>query len=190
MPNSRASATKSLEAHFGGDPRAAAQLLPVIYDELRQLAGHYMRGERLDHTLQPTALVHEAYLRLIDVQSVGAHGRISFMALAARVLRNVLLDHARGHSAAKRGGGAHQVSLDQLALGASGSSVDLLALHGALEELAARDERQAHVVELRYFGGLSVEEVAATLTVHPNTVKRDWRFARAWLQTRLSGGIE
>jgi RNA polymerase sigma factor (TIGR02999 family) len=144
-----------------------------------------MRRERADHTLQPTALVHEAYLRLIDSSQVDWQGKTHFMAVAATQMRRVLTDHARAHQARKRGGGIRLMSLDENVAGGADDAVDMLALDEALEKLARRSARQSRVVELRYFGGLSVEEVAAMLDVSPGTVKGDWRVAKAWLAREL-----
>jgi RNA polymerase sigma factor (TIGR02999 family) len=172
-----------------GNREAADRLLPLVYDELRVLAARYMHAERRDHTLQPTALVHEAYLRLVNERQVDWTGRSHFFAIAARCIRQILINHANAHRAAKRGGGSPHVPLPDDAGGPPGPDhwpeVDLLQLEQALIELDAMDERQARVVELRFFGGLNVEEAAQVLGVSPRTVKGDWRFARAWLRRRL-----
>jgi RNA polymerase sigma factor (TIGR02999 family) len=161
-----------------------------VYDEMRRLAAGYLRHERPGHTLQPTALAHEAYLRLLDQRNVTWQNRAHFMALAAQAMRRILVDHARRKRAEKRGGGAPHVALD--AADAEPAIVDAQGvpieyLNAALDRLAALDERQSRVVELRYFGGLSIEETAEVLAVSPATVKRDWTLARAWLHRELEG---
>lgn len=172
-----------------GDASAADRLMSVVYDELRALAQSCLQRERPDHTLQATALVHEAYLRLVDQTRVEWQGRAHFFAIAAEVIRRVLVDHARSHRALKRGGAAQRLTLFESAvLGEGPDGVELLTLDEALRELATHSERQARVVELRFFGGLSVEETAAVLDVSPRTVKDDWRFARALLRRRLGEG--
>jgi len=175
-----------------GDPTALDDLLPRVYDELRALADAYMRRERAGHTLQPTALVHEAFLRLLRLPPGSVQNRIHFFALAAQAMRRILADHARRHRAAKRGGGAVRVPLELVEGGApatpAGDDVAADDLDAALEDLAKLDERQARVVELRFFGGLSIEETAEVLAVSPATVKRDWLVARAWLHRELRGG--
>ena len=186
MPKDRVSATQALMAHASGDRMAAARLLPLVYDELRHLAGRYMRRERLDHTLQPTALVHEAYLRLIDASQIDWQGKTHFLAVAATQMRRVLADHARAHGARKRGGGARKLTLDDNFAISSHGAVDMLTLDEALEKLAQDSPRQSRVVELRFFGGLSVEETARFLDVSASTVKGDWRVAKAWLARELA----
>lgn len=168
-----------------GERDAASALLPLIYDELRALAVGYMKHERTDHTLQPTALVHEAYLRLVDAEHIEWRGRSKFLALAAQQIRRVLVDHARGHKAVKRGGGVGKIAYDERLHAASGDDVDLIGLDDALNELAMRSERQARVVELRFFAGMTVEQAAELLEVSPRTVKGDWRAARAWLAGQM-----
>lgn len=168
---------------------AAERLLPIVYDELRRLAAHYLQSERADHTLQPTALVHEAYLRLAKEQQVEWKSTSHFFAIAARALRQILVNHAHAHLAAKRGGAARRVMLDERVTStARGPGVDLLDLDAALHELADRSSRQSQVVELRFFGGLGVEEVAEVLGVSPRTVEGDWTVAKAWLRNRLHEG--
>jgi RNA polymerase sigma factor (TIGR02999 family) len=174
----------------GGEKRVAEELLPLVYDELRRLAGRYLRREKPGHTLQATALVHEAYLELVDASRVSWQGRTHFFAVGARVMRRLLIDHARGRGRQRRGGGARRVSLHE-ALVPAGEDLDreqLLDLDAALEKLAGLDERQARVVELRAFGGLTNAEIAALLGVSERTVERDWRFARAWLRRELLQG--
>ena len=175
-----------------GDASALDDLLPRVYDELRALADAYMRRERAGHTLQPTALVHEAFLRLLRLPPGSVQNRVHFFALAAQAMRRILADHARRHRAAKRGGSAVRVPLELVEGGApatpAGDDVAADDLDAALEDLAKLDERQARVVELRFFGGLSIEETAEVLAVSPATVKRDWLVARAWLHRELRGG--
>lgn len=190
MPAERTGATRALLEHVSGERAATARLLPLVYDKLRKLAAGYMRRERRDHTLQPTALVHEAYLRLIDTSRVDLQGETHFVALAATQMRRVLADHARAHRARKRGGGARKVTLkSDLAIDVEGH-VDALGLDEALDRLAQSSPRQSRVVELRFFGGLSVEETARILDVSPSTVKGDWRVAKAWLARELASARE
>ncbi len=160
--------------------------MPLVYEELRGLAASQLRRERGEHSLGPTALVHEAFFRLVDQRSVSWQGRSHFFGIAAQAMRRILVDHARRRSAAKRGR-THQVTLDSNAmeLGEEGSA-EVLAVHEALERLASFEERQARLVELRYFAGFSIEEAAGLLEISPATAKRDWAFARAWLQRELS----
>ncbi len=168
-----------------GEPSAAGRLLPLIYDELRALAGRYMEQERADHTLQATGLVHEAYLKLIDQSRVDWKSRAHFLAVAAEMIRRVLVDHARGHLSAKRGGAAQRITLSDVTDSPEADPIDLLDLNEALDELGALNERHRRVIELRFFGGLSVEESAHVLEVSPQTVRLDWRMARGWLRQRL-----
>jgi RNA polymerase sigma factor (TIGR02999 family) len=169
-----------------GREGAADQLVPLVYLELRDLAVHYMRAERADHTLQPTALVHEAYMRLVDQRNASWQNRSHFFGIAAQAMRRILVDHARRKRASKREGG-ERVTLDESVAEAQERSVDVLALDDALTKLAALDPRQAKVVELRFFGGLDIEQTAESLGVSPATVKRDWTFARAFLQREMEG---
>jgi RNA polymerase sigma-70 factor (ECF subfamily) len=170
-----------------GDPDATARLLELVYSELRGLAGGYARGQRAGHTLQPTALVNEAFLKLVHSHEPAYHDRAHFLAVAATAMRQVLMDHARSRQAGKRGGEWEKVSLSDLRLEESGDEIDLVALDEALEKLRAFDERKHKVVELRFFGGLTVEEVARVLGLSTTTVEGEWRAARAWLAVRLSG---
>ena len=163
-----------------GDPDAMRKLLPLVYDDLRARAGAYMRGERKGHTLQPTALVNEAYMRLVDQQDVPWSGRGHFLAIASKTMRRILIEHARARGARKRQGDWGRIPLNEGVLEGR-AEVDILEIDEALERLAKHDERLARVVELRFFGGLSVEETAGALGVDPRTVKRDWRAARALL---------
>jgi len=170
-----------------GDQSAADRLVPAVYDELRRQAERAMRREGGEHTLQATALVHESYLRLVDQRQVEWRNRAHFFAIASTVMRRILVDHARARLTAKRGGGATQITLAGVAAGETADDVDLLALHEALEKLAVLDPDQARLVELRYFGGLTIEETGEALAVSPATVKREWALARAWLRRELSG---
>lgn len=191
MPNP-GRVTELLQAWRQGQPEAEADLLPLIYDELRSRAARFLRRERPDHTLQPTALVHEAYMRLVGQRGVDWHDRAHFFAIAARMMRRVLLDHARKHGSEKRGGGQRPVTLDAAALEVTGEgpalpAADLVALDAALTALAGFDPERARVVELRFFGGLTLEEAAAVLGCSSATVMRQWRAARAWLYAELTG---
>jgi RNA polymerase sigma factor (TIGR02999 family) len=186
-PGSTQSVTDLLQAWASGSPTALDELLPLVYDDLRRQARRHMRAQPAGHTLQTTALVHEAYLRLVGQTSVEWKGRAHFFGVAAKAMRSVLVDHARARGAAKRGGSASAITLDD-AHGAAAphASVDVLALHEALERLAEQDVRKSKLVELRYFGGLGIDEAAAVLGVSPATVKREWATARAWLRRELS----
>lgn len=164
-----------------GDERAADEVLPVVYDELRRIAKYYMSRERLSHTLQPTALVHETYLKLIDQRQVDWKNRAHFFGLASEIMRRILVNHARDKKADKRGGEAQQVSLSVAVDSFQKPDVDILALNEALEELAQIDKRKARVVELKFFGGLTAKEIAEVLQISDATVEREWSFARAWL---------
>jgi RNA polymerase sigma factor (TIGR02999 family) len=168
-----------------GDPAALAQIVPLVYDELHRIASAYLRRERRDHTLQTTALVHEAYLRLAGQEDLGWKNRAHFRAIAAQTMRRILIEHARARGRVKRGGAPHRVVLeDRMAL-ASTPSIDLENLDEALTRLEALDKQQARIVELRFFAGLSIEETAEVLSVSAATVKRDWVMARAWLRREL-----
>jgi RNA polymerase sigma factor (TIGR02999 family) len=180
--------TQMLRAWREGDRAAGEKLLPVVYAELHRRAAAAMRREGEGHTLQPTALVNEAYMKLVDQRQSHWQNRAQFYGIAAQLMRRILIDHARERLAAKRGGGAKAVTLSGIeAARPADVSVDVLELHEALERLTALDERQAKVVELRYFGGLSVEETAEVLGISPATVKREWATARAWLRRELAG---
>lgn len=168
-----------------GDGEAASRLIPVVYDELRRLATAYMRRERSDHTLQPTALVHEAYLKLVEQRSVDWQGRAHFFAIAAQMMRRILIDHARGHLREKRGEGEKPVPLNEALVFAPEQSLELVKLDQSLKRLAEIDPRQSQIVELRFFGGLTVEQTANVLAISPKTVKRDWNVAKAWLHGDL-----
>ena len=170
-----------------GNQSALDQLYPLVYDELHRLARRYMSRERKGHTLQTTALINEAYVRLVDQKNVQWANRSHFFAISAQIMRRILIDHARRHAYAKRGGGAQQVSLEEAATITPNASADLLRLDEALKSLAEMDARRSQVVELRYFGGLNNEEIAGVLHVSENTVTRDWNMARAWLYQQLTG---
>jgi RNA polymerase sigma factor (TIGR02999 family) len=178
--------TRILRAWSGGNRDAVDDLMPLVYDELHKVAAQYLRKQRPDHTLQPTALVNEAYLKLIDISTVSWEDRAHFFAVASQTMRHVLVDHARGRNREKRGGGAQKVSLDEAVSFANSQEVDLLLLDDAMRELAAIDAQQSRIVELRFFGGLTVEETAVVLHISPATVKREWRIAKAWLHKRMS----
>jgi RNA polymerase sigma factor (TIGR02999 family) len=180
--------TRLLGRWSEGDGEAFRSLMPLVYEELRRLADSHLRRERAEHTLQPTALVHEAYLRLSGLTEMRLENRAHFFGAAAEVMRRVLVDHARRRNAGKRGGGVRpEAELDVAVETPIDLRLDLLALDRALDELAAVAPEKARVVELRYFGGLSVEETGEFLSVSPATVKRHWQFARAWLYRRVSG---
>jgi len=177
--------TRLLADWSKGDEASLEKLFPLVYDELHRLANAYMRGERHDHTLQTTALVHEAYLRLVGQQNARFQTRAHFFAVAARVMRNILVDYARGHSRAKRGDGMRSLPLGEVAVMSDERADELVAVNTALESLTAIDQRKGKVFELRYFGGLSIEEAAEALKISPATVTRDWKMARAWLRREL-----
>ena len=178
-------ATGLLRAWGAGDAAALEQLIPLVHDELRRLARRFMAGERAGHTLQPTALVNEAYLRLVDLRQMQWQDRAHFLAMAARLMRRILVDAARAKGYRKRGGDAHRVSFDEALVVSHARGDDLIALDEALTHFAAISSRRADVVELRFFGGLSVEETAEALKVSPETVKRDWKLAKVWLLREL-----
>ena len=182
--------TRLLLAWGEGDEAALAQLTPLVYDELRRLAKGYMGRERPGHTLQATALVNEAFVRLVDVRRVRWQNRAHFLAMSARLMRRILVDFARSRGYQKRGGAAQRVSFDEALVVSSDRDPDLVAVDDALEALARIDERKARIVEMRFFGGLSVEETAEALKVSPGTVMRDWKFAKAWLLHELSNRSE
>lgn len=179
--------TRLLVAWSGGDAAAADQVMPLVYGELRQLAGSYLRQERAGHTLQPTALVHEAYLRLVDDTQIHWQSRAHFYGIAARIMRRILVDHARASGALKRGGKAPHVPLDEAEGVLAEGNVDLVALDSALDHLAQDYPRQSRVVELKFFGGLAIEQIGEILQISPRSVARDWEFARFWLKQELDG---
>lgn len=178
--------TRLLIGIQNGDASATEKLLPLVYEQLRALAAEFLRGERRNHTLQPTALVHEAYLRLIDQTQVKWNDRAHFFAVAARAMRRILVDHGVARRAQKRGGGAPALRLDSDTAPATMREIDPVILDDALKALAELDERKAQVVEMRFFGGLSVEETSEALSVSVSTVEADWRMAKAWLSRELS----
>jgi RNA polymerase sigma factor (TIGR02999 family) len=177
--------TQLLVAWSNGDKAALDRLMPLVHTELRRLARHYMSRERPGHTLQTSALVNEAYLRLVDQEEMRWENRAHFFGIAARLMRQVLVEHARGRRAAKRGGGQYRLSLSKVDRVASRPDVNLLALDEALGRLEALDPQKSRIVELRYFGGLGIEETAEVIGVSPATVKRDWSMARAWLRSEI-----
>ena len=187
-PNSDVGPTELLRAWSEGDGSALDKLIPLVYEELYRLARRYMRQERPDHTLQATSLVNEAYLRLIDVNRVEWRNRTHFLALAAQMMRRILVEFARNRHRQKRGGGAVQVSLDDVQELPDSKEHDLVALSDALSGLATFDSRMSQVVELRFFGGLTVDETADVLNVSPETVMRDWKTAKAWLLREIGRG--
>jgi len=180
--------TRLLVAWSNGDQAALEQLTPLVYSELHRLAHRYLGRERRGHTLQTTALVHEAYLRLIDQKEVRWQNRAHFFAIAAQMMRRILVDYARSRNVAKRGGNARQVSLDEAMEVSDERAADVMALDEALTALAELDQRKGRIIELRFFGGLSIEETAEVLGVSPGTVMRDWTFAKAWLQREINKG--
>jgi RNA polymerase sigma-70 factor (ECF subfamily) len=177
--------TELLENWSRGDPKAREALMPLVYDELRRLASSYLRQERSDHTLQPTALVHEAYLRLVDQKNVHWKDKGHFFAITAQLMRRILVDHARSHLAEKRGSGAAKVPLEDAVVMSKERPDELLTLDESLTRLGRMDPQQARIVELRIFAGLSVEDTAALLGISPATVKRDWSMAKAWLSLEI-----
>jgi RNA polymerase sigma-70 factor, ECF subfamily len=188
--NSSQPVTELLARWSGGDLSARDVLVPLVYDELRRIARRCLAGQRSGHTLQPTALVHEAYLRLARRDSQDWHGRIHFFAMAAQMMRQILVDHARRQAAAKRGGNAVTLDVEEVPAIAKQPSLDLLALDDAMKQLASLDPRQCQIVELRFFGGLSIEETARVLNISPATTKRQWMTARLWLHHAMSHGVE
>jgi RNA polymerase sigma factor (TIGR02999 family) len=189
MPSNTDSAgevSRLLRAWSEGDQGALEGLMPIVYDELRRLARHYIQGERPGHSLQATALVNEAYTRLVDYKRMQWQNRAHFYAVSAQLMRRILVEHARRHNQ-KRGGGLQHVSLEETAVVREDQGADLVALDDAMNALSQLDPRKVQIVEMRFFGGLSVEETAEVLKISPITVKRDWRAAKAWLYRELSG---
>lgn len=178
--------TRLLKEWNNGKQEALNELMPLIYEELRRMAKRYMNSQPSGHTLQTTALIHEVYLKLADQQENRWQNRIHFFAVAAQAMRHILVDHARSHQTQKRGGKTQLVSLEETAIISNERANEVVALDESLKELFALDERKGRVVELRYFGGLSVEETAAVLNISQETVMRDWRFAKSWLLRELS----
>lgn len=187
MPASPNEVTELLIKWSQGDKAALDELMPVIHSELRRLARRYMARERPGHTLQTTALINEAYLRLVDQRGVDWQDRAHFFAVAAQIMRHVLVDHARKYQSDKRGGGAQKVPLDEVIVANQQRAAELVTLDQALTDLATLDPRQSQIVELRFFGGLTVEETAEVLKIAPITVMREWRTAKAWLRDKCSG---
>jgi RNA polymerase sigma factor (TIGR02999 family) len=180
--------SRLLLAWSEGDRRALDELMPIVYDELRRLARRYMAGERRGHTLQTSALVNEAYRRLVKQRDMRWQNRAHFFGVAAQLMRRILVDHARRRGYAKRGGNARAVSLDEAMVVSEERAAEVVALDDGLRALAEIDERMSRVVELRFFGGLSIEEAAEVLNVSPGTVMRDWTLAKAWLHREIAGG--
>jgi RNA polymerase sigma factor (TIGR02999 family) len=189
MTNSKQEVTQLLLAWRNGDREAFDRLVPIVYDELRRLAHRYIAKKLAGRTLQTTDLVNEAYLRMVGQDQIAWHNRAHFFAVAAQVMRSLLVDRARSRQAAKRGGGGRQVSLDEAAVIVPERDVNILALNEALERLAAFDSRKLRIVELRYFGGLSVEETAEVMSLSPITIKREWLKAKAWLYSELNRAL-
>ena len=188
METSTGEVTRLLQDCSEGNRDALDKLLPLVYNELRRLAHSYLSHERPDHTLQTTALVHEAYLKLIDQRSVNWQNRAQFFAISAQAMRRILLDNARRHTAAKRGSGGQKISLDEVAtLSGDSANESLIALDLALQKLETIDEAQSKIVELRYFGGLTIEETAEVLKISPSSIQREWTVARAWLYKSITG---
>ena len=188
VPVTREEISQLLKAWGGGDADAAERFVPLIYDELRRQARRYLNRERANHTLQTTALVHEAYLRLMEQRNVNWQNRAHFFALAAQMMRRILVNYAINRKREKRGGANENIALDEtIVIAAEKSEVDLMALDEALTRLEKLDPRQARVVELRYFSGLNIEETAEVMDISPATVKREWSMAKAWLKAELSG---
>lgn len=178
--------TRLLESWSSGRQEALDELMPLVYQELRRMAKRYMNSQPSGHTLQTTALIHEAYLKLADQQEKNWQNRAHFFAVAAQAMRHILVDHARSYKTEKRGGETEIISLEDAAIVSAERAAEVVALDEALQNLSDLDERKARVVELRYFGGLSLEETAEVLKISPNTVKRDWNFAKMWLLRELS----
>lgn len=185
--SSQGDVTGLLVAWKNGSPEALDELIPIVYAELRKLARQQLRGERPDHSLQPTTLTHEAFLRLFGTRQVGWQNRAHFFAVASQLMRRVLVEHARKRQTVKRGGMPTRVTLDEADRSVEPVDVDVVALHEVLTELEEVDPRQSRIVELRYFGGLNIDETAEVLSVSPATVKRDWRVAKLWLRRALEG---
>ena len=187
MPDeSKPDVTQLLQRVSAGGTEALDDLLRVVYSELRRQAARYLRRERSNHTLQPTALVNEAFMKLVDQRNVRWQNRAHFFGVAAQAMRRIVIDHARARQRLKRGGVQHAVTLDEAMIAGESRSIDVLALDEALIRLARLDERQARIVELRYFAGVSVEETAEVTSLSPATIKREWAMARAWLHTELT----
>lgn len=190
MAQTSQNVTQLLIGWSNGDREALDALLPVVYEELRKQAANYLRRERVGHTLQTTALIHEAYLKLVDQKNVHWQNRAHFFGIAAQLMRRILVDHARTKKRAKRGGSNIRVSFNEANVLAPSQNLDIVALDEALGRLSEIDEQQSRIVELRFFSGLTVEETAAVLAISPATVKRDWSMAKAWLHREISAVIE
>jgi len=190
MPQTPQNVTQLLIGWSKGDKEALDTLVPLVYDELRRQASRYLRRERVGHTLQTTALIHEAYLRLVDQKNVHWQNRAHFFGIAAQLMRRILVDHARTKKRAKRGGSNIRVSFEEANAMVQSQDLDIVALDEALERLAENDEQQSRIVELRFFSGLTVEETAEVLGISPATVKRDWSMAKAWLQREISREVD
>ena len=189
MPSSPQQVTELLTAWSSGDQTARDRLVPLVYDELHRLAHQYMKREAPGHTLQTSALVNEAFVKLVDQRNVRWQNRAHFFAIAAQLMRRILVDHARGRQTAKRGAGVHPVSFDDGLYVSEKRNAEVVAVHEALEQLAKFDQRKGQIVELRFFGGLSIDETAQVLGVSPGTVMRDWTLAKAWLLREISPPI-
>jgi RNA polymerase sigma-70 factor (ECF subfamily) len=186
MQSSPGQVTALLHDLEKGDRKAASRLIPIVYSELRHLAAHYMRGERPGQTIQPTELVHEAYLRLVRQERIDWQGQTHFFAMAATSMRRILVERARGKKAEKHGGGGEKIQLDEALAFSPNKPTDVIAIDEALNRLAELSPRQSRIVELRFFGGLKVDEIAKIERVSPRTVKQDWRLARAWLHREIA----
>jgi RNA polymerase sigma factor (TIGR02999 family) len=182
---SQTAVTELLVDWSKGDQEALSKLVPLVYDELHKLASRYLRRERPDHTLQTTALVHEAYLKLVDQRNAHWENRVQFFAVAAQLMRRILVDYARSHRASKRGGDLYKLSLDEAVMSSEEKDAELLALDEALDRLETIDPQQSRVVELRVFAGLTIEETAKVLSISPRTVRREWSMAKAWLHRQI-----
>ena len=189
MPQAPQNVTQLLMGWSKGDNEALDKLVPLVYEELRRQAARYLRHERVGHTLQTTALIHEAYLRLVDQKNVHWQNRAHFFGIAAQMMRRILVDHARTKKRAKRGGSDIRVSISEATLKTPGQDLDIVALDEALERLAEIDQQQSRIVELRFFSGLTVAETAEVLSISTATVKRDWSMAKAWLHREISGAV-
>ena len=187
MKSASKEVTELLLDWSSGNQAALDKLMPLVYEELHRLAHHYMARERPEHTLQTSALVNEAYLRLVDQENVPWQNRAQFFGIAAKLMRQILVDHARQRHRAKRGGNARQVSLDEAVIVSPERAGEMMALDEALESLASFDQRKSQILELRFFGGLSIDETAEVLGVSPGTVMRDWTLAKAWLRIQMTG---
>ena len=186
MSENRQEISVILKDWSGGNRASADALLSIVYDELRKIAAQYLRKENSGHTLQPTALVHEAYMKLIDISDINWQDRAHFFAVSANVMRHILVDHARAKLADKRGGDSERIALEDAISLSNEPNVDVLAVDQALKELAEFDEQQSRIVELRFFGGLTIEETAHVVGISPATVKREWAMAKAWLHRKLT----